>query len=58
MPEQQSYQLYIDVQIRDNRGSGGLSIREDLELPAADFLQIAAILGQFHELAQKFKKDA
>lgn len=57
MPGQTArYSLRIDIAIRDTfTGGNGLSVQEDMLLPAADFLQLAGILGQFHALAEKIK---
>ena len=53
------YRLNIDVRIEqvDERGcrtGGELEVREHLDLPnVSSFLDIAAILGRFHELRQE-----
>jgi hypothetical protein len=34
---------------------GDLTIQESFQIEASNFLEMSAILGQFHELAQKVK---
>lgn len=56
----QSFQLAVTLEVRqleDGRWTGreGLQVREQVELPALGFLEIAALLGQFHELAERIK---
>jgi hypothetical protein len=46
------YELYISIQIRDLQQSGSLNVSETVQVNANDFLSIAKILGQFHDLAQ------
>lgn len=44
------YNLQIAVYITSNNGDR-LNVSETVEVPASDFLDIARILGQFHDLA-------
>ena len=39
-------------------GSNGLEISESFDLADADFLQLAGILGRFHELAERVRREA
>jgi len=57
------YQLRMNISIRavDDHGGyyGGsdqLQVTDDINFEAASFLEIAHVLGQFHELGQKVKK--
>lgn len=58
MPDQDALTVTVEVRI-DARGGpagfGNMTIREDFRLPVAGFTELAAILGQFHDLAQKVK---
>lgn len=47
-------QLSITVSLRSDFGDR-LEVREDFEMGQIDFLEMAKILGQFHDLAQKLK---
>ena len=50
--------LRIEVNVsQSSYGSGGLHLREEIEIPEADFLEMAKILGQFHDLAEKIKRE-
>ena len=51
------YELSIRASIRDTYESGYLNIDETVEIDAKNFLEIAAILGKFHELAQKLSGE-
>lgn len=51
------YQLSmrVEIQQRDDYGGyigGGLTVSEDVRVSAGNFLEIAHILGKFHELAK------
>jgi hypothetical protein len=53
------YSAIVTVRITD-RGtcnSNGLSVEEVFDLTAQDFMAMAKILGQFHDLAQEIKKE-
>jgi hypothetical protein len=50
------YRVRIDVQIYDAQGGGSLRVSEDAEVEAADFLAMAGILGQFHDVLTKIKE--
>jgi len=56
--EEKQFELRIHIEIEDRRyHQGRLSISESLYLNVADFLTMAKILGQFHELAEQIKKS-
>ena len=51
------YELIVRVEIRDARVSGGgLSVQEGGQVSCETFLDIAKILGQFHELTEAIKQ--
>jgi hypothetical protein len=55
-PEPATFTVEIDVNVRpSDYSSNGLRLSERLTVSAGDFFQLAAILGQFHELAEKIK---
>lgn len=60
MPKQE-YVLAVNLsmtQQEDGRFHGqGLEVREHIVLPAMSFLELAAILGQFHNLAERIKAE-
>jgi len=45
------YRLYVSVRIDSDEGDH-LNVSEDMQVNVRDFMEIATILGQFHELAQ------
>lgn len=50
--------LRIEVNVSNaNYGGGGLHLREEIEMEDTDFLEMAKILGQFHDLAEKIKRE-
>ena len=56
MADKYRVDISISLQQADYHG-GRLEIRESLDLPAANFFEMAAILGRFHELAESLKKE-
>lgn len=58
-----NYRLRMDIRIEslDERGypvsNGGLVIGQNIDFEAESFLEIAHVLGQFHELAESIKSD-
>lgn len=56
------YRLRLDVRIEqlDEHGSivypSGLQVTQDMTLQADNFLEIAHVLGRFHELAEDIKR--
>lgn len=61
MPDEQEFLLEINCEITRAPGASGyysnerLTVRETIRLPASGFLQIAGVLGQFHDLAEKVR---
>lgn len=39
-------------------GGQGLEVRDAVDLTAAGFMEVAGILGRFHELAQSLKQES
>jgi hypothetical protein len=54
--EQMNYELQIAIYIRDTRNGGTLNVSETVNLTVEDFLGLAKVLGQFHDLAQAIKR--
>lgn len=57
------FRLRVDIQIEGMNGEYSfagerLSVREEFEIPAGSFTEVAGVLGQFHELARKVKAEA
>ena len=50
-------QMNVNISLYQPGYGGTLRIEEQVELPAADFLELAKILGQFHDLAKKIKAE-
>lgn len=51
--------LEVRVQLRNNRDyNNRFEVNETLEIGAPDFLGIAAILGEFHNLSEKLRAKA
>jgi len=60
-----NYQLRMRIEIVqvDEHGAwtgqmGNLQVSEDIQFKAGSFLEIAHLLGQFHELSQQIKSNA
>jgi hypothetical protein len=49
------YEMYIHIQLRDSQNGGTLNVSESVTITASNFLELAKILGQFHELAEKIR---
>jgi hypothetical protein len=57
MGDRPRYELRVDVSITDTQsGFGRLAVSETVSVNTASFLEMAGILGQFHELAESIKK--
>ena len=55
---EKQYQLSVRVEIREPRlGGSGLSIQEDASITCATFLEVAKILGMFHDLTEAIRKE-
>lgn len=51
------YQLDFHVSISRGHMGERLNVDEQMKVSAADFMEICAILGRFHELAEKIKTE-
>jgi len=49
--------LRIEVNISQDYGQGNLHLREEIQIAEVDFLEMAKILGQFNELADRVRKE-
>jgi hypothetical protein len=49
------YTLRIDISIQDRSYSGNLRVSEEVTIGSAGFMEIAAILAEFHKLAGSLK---
>lgn len=58
MNERPPYELSVDVSIRSNDGYGSLRVHETVDLQARSFLEIAAVLGRFHDLGKRIRAEA
>ncbi len=56
MNGQGQYTLDVRVSIRGQYAGQGLEIAESLQVEAADFLAMAKILGQFHDLVRSLNR--
>lgn len=67
-PREQRFQLRISVRVEEMQarawaggqewyptGSGGLEVSDTLVLTARGFMEVAGILGRFHELAEQLR---
>lgn len=66
MVEPQQFQLEVSVEVREVSTLDGyrqvsnynrLSVRHTIELGALDFLELAQVLGRFHELGETIRKE-
>lgn len=52
-------ELSINIEVRQSHmGLCGLSVRENFTLLEMTLLEICRVLGQFHDLAEKIKKES
>jgi len=57
MDKRPRYELRVNVSIRDSeQGYGQIAVEETLPVDTASFLEMAKILGQFHDLTEAIKK--
>ena len=57
MGKEPRYELRIEVSISDREsGYGRLGVSETVLVNSRSFLEMAKILGQFHDLAESIKK--
>lgn len=62
MKEPQRFQLEVRVEVRQVLPHGGwtnnaLTVQHTVELGTLDFLELAAVLGRFHELGEKIRTE-
>lgn len=57
MNELPKYQLSIRVAIQDTMTGGGLQVSEDFRVGTQNFIEICQMLGRFHELSEKIRKE-
>lgn len=60
MADTTKYTLRVSVEITSQGGyySGGrLGVQENIELGTLGFIELAQVLGRFHELAQTIEKE-
>ena len=56
--DEKRYQVEIRVAIRDKfSGYQGLTIEETVQIEGGSFSELAAILQQFHQVAEKLKES-
>lgn len=59
MNQEDRYQVRIDITIQQrDQYQGQLRVEESFNVSATDFLELAGILGKFHELAEKIQKES
>lgn len=56
------YKLRVRCEIQETADNGsyrgqGLTVEENTELDAAGFMDVAGILGRFHELSERIKRE-
>ena len=51
------YRVDISVYLTDQMQGGRLEVRESIDVSASNFLEMAKILGAFHDLATKIKEE-
>lgn len=49
------FRMRLDIRIEQLDRGGALQVSEELVLPPLGFLELAAVLGQFHEMAEQIK---
>jgi len=52
---QKKFRLMVQIMIHSDYDR--LEVREEIEIDEMGFLEIAKLLGRFHELAQQIKKE-
>jgi hypothetical protein len=57
LASQARYRLDISVTLYDQQQGGRLEVRENMDVEAKTFLEMAGILGRFHELTESIKKE-
>jgi len=56
MSKEKRYELRIQVELSDRRGSDRLNISEIVELDVDGFLELCGVLAKFHDLAAKIRE--
>jgi hypothetical protein len=51
------YRLDISINLADTYMGGRLEVRESVDVSATDFMEMAKILGLFHDLVKQIKKE-
>lgn len=56
------YKLRVrcEIQQTDDHGSyygQGLNVEENVDIEAGSFMEVAAVLGKFHDLSEKIKAE-
>lgn len=55
------YRLNVNVSIQPEPGSGqsygNLQVQENVSFEASNFMEVAAMLGRFHEMAAKLRSE-
>lgn len=56
------FRLRVNVEIQKHFDTGGytgerITVAEEFDVPAGSFTEVAAILGKFHETAERMKAD-
>ncbi len=49
--------MTINVGLYQEGGGGQIRVEENLDIPATDFMGLAAIMSRFHELAREIRKQ-
>ena len=49
--------INVRIDVSGQAGYGNLEIREDFPIPVGSFMELAQVLGRFHELAEKIKAE-
>ena len=57
MVEKGRYELRLNVSLNDRQGQDRLEISEMYVLDVDGFLEVCKVLGEFHELAQRLKRE-
>ena len=61
MPHEGSnFEVTVDINISQywyNNRQGGMQLRENFRIPAANFSELAKILGEFHDLARRIESE-
>ena len=53
----EQFEVRVDVSIVDRNNGGRLQISESVTIQSVSFLELAAIHGEFHKVAEKLKAE-